>query len=60
MKLKGVKLQDILIIVLMLGVIYFDMNFKELETLDYVCLGAFAFWILAFIARIYISNKEEK
>lgn len=58
MKLKGLQLTDGLIIALMIAVIGLDMDFDNLQTLDYVCLGAFAFWILALVARLYITNRK--
>lgn len=60
MKIKGLQLTDVLIIVLMTAVITLDMNFGNLETLDYVCLGAFAFWLIALAVRLYIANKDER
>lgn len=60
MKIKGLQLTDILIIVLMSAVIGLDMNFANLDTIDYVCLGAFAFWLLALAARLYITNRKEE
>lgn len=58
-KIKGLQLTDILIIVLMSAVIGLDMDFAKLDTIDYVCLGAFAFWLLALVARLYIANRKE-
>lgn len=59
MKIKGLQLTDILIIVLMSAVIGLDMDFAKLDTIDYVCLGAFAFWLLALVARLYIANRKD-
>ena len=58
-KIKGLQLTDILIIVLMSAVIGLDMDFAKLDTIDYVCLGAFAFWLLALVARLYIANRKD-
>lgn len=59
MKIKGLQITDILIIVLMSAVIGLDMDFAKLDTIDYVCLGAFAFWLLALVARLYIANRKD-
>ena len=59
MKIKGLQLTDILIIVLMSAVIGLDMDFTKLDTIDYVCLGVFAFWLLALVARLYIANRKD-
>lgn len=59
MKINGLQLTDILIIVLMSAVIGLDMDFAKLDTIDYVCLGAFAFWLLALVARLYIANRKD-
>ncbi|MDD3114945.1 MAG: hypothetical protein PHQ44_04345 [Anaerovibrio sp.] len=58
MKVKGLHLTDVLIIILMALIIAFDMDFGNLATIDYVCLGAFVFWILALAVRLYISSRE--
>lgn len=58
MKIKGLQLTDVLIIVLMSLIIALDMDFGSLATIDYVCLGAFAFWLVALAVRLYITNKE--
>ncbi len=60
MKIKGLQLTDILIIVLMSAVIGLDMDFANLATIDYVCLGAFAFWLLALVVRLYIANRKDE
>ena len=60
MKLKGLQLTDVLFIVLMGAVIGIDMDFANLDTIDYVLLGAFAFWLLALAARLYIANRKEE
>ena len=60
MKLKGLQLTDVLFIVLMGVVIGIDMDFANLDTIDYVLLGAFAFWLLALAARLYIANRKEE
>lgn len=63
MKIKGLQLTDILIIVLMSAVIGLDMDFAKLDTIDYVCLGAFAFgfwlWWPDFILPIGRIRNEK-
>lgn len=59
MKIKGLQVMDVLIIVLMSVVIGFDMDFANLDTIDYVCLGAFGFWLLALAVRLYIVNRKD-
>lgn len=60
MKIKGLQLTDVLFIVLMSVFIGIDMDFANLDTIDYVLLGAFAFWLLALAARLYIANRKEE
>ena len=43
MKLKGMQLTDWLIIILMTAIIALDMDFGDLQTIDYVCLVAYGF-----------------
>lgn len=59
MKIKGLQVMDVLIIVLMSVVIGFDMDFANLDTIDYVCLGAFGLWLLALAVRLYIVNRKD-
>lgn len=58
MKLKGMQLTDWLIIILMTAIIALDMDFGNLQIIDYVCLGAYAFWLAALAVRLYIANKK--
>lgn len=57
MKIKGLQWTDLMIGVILVIVIGMDMNFADLQTLDYALLGASVFWVLALIARLYIANK---
>ncbi len=57
MKLKGLQWTDLLVGVLLVVVIAVDMDFANLQTLDYALIGASAFWVLALIVRLYIANK---
>lgn len=57
MKLKGLQWTDLLVGVLLVVVIAVDMDFANLQTLDYVLIGASAFWVLALLVRLYIANK---
>lgn len=58
MKLKGMQLTDWLIIILMTAIIALDMDFGNLQIIDYVCLGAYGFWLAALAVRLYIANKN--
>ncbi len=60
MKLKGMQLTDWLIIILMTAIIALDMDFGDLQTIDYVCLGAYGFWLAALVVRLYIVNREKQ
>ena len=60
MKLKGMQLTDWLIIILMTAIIALDMDFGNLQTIDYVCLAAYGFWLGALVVRLYIVNREKQ
>ncbi|MDD6164644.1 MAG: hypothetical protein PUB36_08640 [Anaerovibrio slackiae] len=60
MKLKGMQLTDWLIIILMTAIIALDMDFDNLQTIDYVCLAAYGFWLVALVVRLYIVNREKQ
>lgn len=60
MKLKGMQLTDWLIIILMTAIIALDMDFGNLQTIDYVCLAAYGFWLVALVVRLYIVNREKQ
>lgn len=57
MKIKGLQWTDLLVAVLLVVVIAVDMDFANLQTLDYALIGASAFWVLALLVRLYIANK---
>ena len=60
MKLKGMQLTDWLIIILMTAIIALDMDFGNLQMIDYVCLAAYGFWLVALVVRLYIVNREKQ
>lgn len=55
--LNGMKKLDWLMLVLIV-VITYDMNFNDLQTIDYVCLVSFVMWIAMLAVRLYIENKK--
>ncbi len=57
MKIKGLQWTDLMIGVMLVIVIGVDMNFSDLQTLDYALIGASIFWVLALVVRLYIANK---
>lgn len=57
MKLKGMQKLDWLMLVLII-VMTIDMDFANLQTIDYVCLVSFAAWIIMLAVRLYIENKN--
>ncbi len=57
MKIKGLQWTDLMIGVMLVIVIGVDMNFSDLQTLDYALIGASIFWMLALVVRLYIANK---
>lgn len=57
MKLKGMQKLDWLMLALII-VMTIDMDFANLQTIDYVCLVSFVAWLIMLVVRLYIENKN--